>query len=152
MRLTLYKYHGQDKDYLVYDTIQNHRELNKAMIRMLCDRSSGFGSDGIILGPELEENQIGMRLFSPDGSETRHDPRAFPVFAKYLKDNLYVTAESFLLQTADGTVKVHYEDEAATDITVTADGADGKKVSCSSRPTAIGTMILAPEYLETLVV
>lgn len=33
MRLTLYKYHGQNKDYLVYDTIQNHKKLNESMIR-----------------------------------------------------------------------------------------------------------------------
>ena len=86
MRLTLYKYHGQNKDYLVYDTIQNHKKLNESMIRMLCDRSRGLGSDGLITGPFLEDDTIGVQVYGPDGSEKNEDAKAFPVFAKYLKD------------------------------------------------------------------
>ena len=69
MRLTLYKYHGQNKDYLVYDTIQNHKKLNESMIRMLCDRNRGLGSDGLITGPFLEDDTIGVQVYGPDGSE-----------------------------------------------------------------------------------
>lgn len=150
MRLTLYKYHGQNKDYLVYDTIQNHRKLNKAMIRMLCDRNSGLGSDGIIVGPEMEEDQIGMRLYLADGTEGKKDLHAFPVFAKYLKDNLYVTRDRFRLKNLDEAVTVHYGDEETADITVTTRAKDGKDYSESSHPTEVGAMILSPEYLESL--
>ena len=151
MRLTLYKYHGQNKDYLVYDTIKNHKKLNESMIRMLCDRNRGLGSDGLITGPFLEDDTIGVQVYGPDGSEKNEDSKAFPVFAKYLKDNLYVTRERFHLQTPEGAVTIHYDNEDATDVTVTTKDAAGTVSSSSSRATAIGTVILSPEYLESLV-
>lgn len=150
MRLTLYKYHGQNKDYLVYDTIQNHKKLDESMIRMLCDRIRGVGSDGLITGPFLEEDSIGVQIYGPDGSEKNSDEKALPVFAKYLKDNLYVTRDRFHLQTPDRTVTIHYDNEEATDITVTTKEANGAVNTTRSRAIAIGTMILSPEYLENL--
>ena len=117
---------------------------------MLCDRSRGLGSDGLITGPFLEDDTIGVQVYGPDGSEKNEDAKAFPVFAKYLKDNLYVTRERFHLQTPEGAVTIHYDNEDATDITVTTKDAAGIVSSSSSRATAIGTVILSPEYLESL--
>ena len=77
-------------------------------------------------------------------------PGGMQALNKYLKDNLYVTRERFHLQTPEGAVTIHYDNEDATDITVTTKDAAGTVSSSSSRATAIGTVILSPEYLESL--
>ncbi|UCD82883.1 MAG: hypothetical protein JSW26_16050 [Desulfobacterales bacterium] len=64
------KYHALGNDYIVVDPAEIQDKLTEDMIRLICHRNYGIGSDGILLGP-LVSNVCNFRLqiFNPDGSE-----------------------------------------------------------------------------------
>ena len=69
MDITLERYHGLGNDYLVYDPNKNELELNEEK----CENSSvtgiwGVGADGILEGPLMEEKQMAVRIWNPNGS------------------------------------------------------------------------------------
>ena len=55
-------------DYLVYDPNKNELELNEENVKMLCNRNMGLGADGILEGPLMEEKQMAVRIWNPNGS------------------------------------------------------------------------------------
>ena len=68
MDITLERYHGLGNDYLVYDPNKNELELNEENVKMLCNRNMGLGADGILEGPLMEEKQMAVRIWNPNGS------------------------------------------------------------------------------------
>ena len=65
------KYHGLGNDYIVIDPKEiPNGELSSDQIIRICHRNYGIGSDGILLGPFLnDECDFGLRILNPDGSE-----------------------------------------------------------------------------------
>ena len=96
--ITLRKYHGLGNDYLVYDPNQNSQLLQTREIMQLCRRNVGVGADGILYGPFWHEEQIGVRIYNPDGSEAERSGNGIRIFSKYLKDTGYVTESEFTLR------------------------------------------------------
>ncbi|MDS0526910.1 diaminopimelate epimerase [Clostridium sp. SHJSY1] len=108
MRVIFERYHGLGNDYIVLDPNKNGLKLNSERIKLICHRNFGVGSDGILLGPILEDGKIKLRIFNPDGSEAEKSGNGVRIFSKYLKDAGYVTGNSFTLSTLGGDVEVHY--------------------------------------------
>lgn len=106
--ITLRKYHGLGNDYLVYDPIRNDALLQERQIRQLCSRNIGVGADGILYGPILEDNEIKVRIFNPDGSEAEKSGNGIRIFSRYLKDAGYVDGEKYVLTTKAGKTEVTF--------------------------------------------
>lgn len=119
MVVTLKRYYGEEKTYLVYDVIKNEYEIDGAKAKVICDVRHGFGCDGIIMGPYHEEDGFHMVILNPDGTETTGSYEAMCVFARYLKDNAYVLKKYVPLHTKDDFVMATYLNEAATHIRLT---------------------------------
>ena len=62
----LEKYDGLGNDYLVLDPNLNSIELTEEKIKKICNRNFGVGSDGILYGPILKDNNIKVII---DGEE-----------------------------------------------------------------------------------
>lgn len=105
------KYHGLGNDYLVYDCQINDTPLNSLMIKAVCDRNFGLGSDGMLIGPVMKDGIPGVRIFNPDGSEAEKSGNGVRIFSAYLKDAEYVKSDSFNLYTLGGTVSVTFLNE-----------------------------------------
>ena len=116
--MEFYKYHALGNDYLVYDCLNNEIDLSEGMIKKICDRNFGLGSDGILVGPVIKNDQIAVRIFNPDGSEAEKSGNGVRIFSKFLKDSGYVKDNSFKLKTLGGNVNVKYNNSDGTDITV----------------------------------
>lgn len=86
------KYDALGNDYLVLDPASCDLTLDPAVIRRICDRRHGLGSDGILYGPHLDDGQYGLRIFNPDGTECEKSGNGLRIFARYLRDAGYVTA------------------------------------------------------------
>lgn len=112
--MELEKYHGLGNDYLVFDPQKNSMTLNPARIRLICDRNYGFGSDGILYGPILEDGKVRVRIFNPDGGEAEKSGNGVRIFSKYLKDAGYVTQKNFTLTTLGGDVAVEYLNDSGS--------------------------------------
>jgi diaminopimelate epimerase len=98
------KYHGLGNDYLVIDG-RNGAELTSEVVRRICDRYLGVGSDGILLrdsgsGPV----PFSLRIFNPDGSEAEKSGNGLRIFARYLFDQGEVGEDAFAVRTAGGDV------------------------------------------------
>lgn len=104
------KYHALGNDYLVLDPDQVSFELSPSLIRLVCHRNYGVGSDGILLGPlQSAECDFGLRFFNPDGSEFEKSGNGLRIFSRHLWDAGLVQTEPFTIMTPGGKVtsKVH---------------------------------------------
>lgn len=93
MSIEFKKYQALGNDYLVID----QAAINPALIRHICDRHYGAGSDGIMLGPLAVDRDnlpafegaapiFGLRIFNPDGSEAEKSGNGLRIFARALWD------------------------------------------------------------------
>jgi len=98
------KYQALGNDYLVLET-DGERALIPSLIRRICNRHFGVGSDGILLesapGPGA---RFGLRILNPDGSEAEKSGNGLRIFSRFLWDEGRVTAEPFIVSTRGGDV------------------------------------------------
>ena len=118
MDITLERYHGLGNDYLVYDPNKNELELNEENVKMLCNRNMGLGADGILEGPLMEEKQMAVRIWNPNGSIAEKSGNGVRIFAKYLKDAGYVQKKHYTMLTDGGEEEITYLNEEGSRLKV----------------------------------
>lgn len=99
------KYHALGNDYLVIDAKNMSKALTPALIRWICDRHYGVGSDGLLVWEA--PNMLGkfrVRIFNPDGTEAEKSGNGFRIFARYLWDQKAVGDVPFQVWTLGGVV------------------------------------------------
>jgi diaminopimelate epimerase len=103
--MKFWKYHALGNDYLVLDPGELVRPLSPDLIRLLCHRNLGLGSDGILLGPlPSARAQFALRVFNPDGSEAEKSGNGLRIFSRFLWDRRLVDRNGFSLETPGGVV------------------------------------------------
>ena len=113
MNMHFKKYHGLGNDYLVIDPNFFDINLTPDVIRLICDRHFGIGSDGILYGPIRSGRKLSVRIFNPDGSEAEKSGNGLRIFAKYLFEKGYVKKKIFNIGTSGGTVEARIKDDTA---------------------------------------
>jgi diaminopimelate epimerase len=98
------KYEALGNDYIVIDPNLYDLPMTADTIRRICDRHLGVGGDGILYGPFMEGNRIGLRIFNPDGSECEKSGNGLRIFARYLYESRYVKGQAFSIHTRAGEV------------------------------------------------
>lgn len=100
------KYHALGNDYVVIDAADAGDRLTPDMIRRICQRNFGLGSDGILLREaDVEPGVFRVRIFNPDASEAEKSGNGLRIFSRYLRDRQAVEAEQeFPVLTAGGRV------------------------------------------------
>lgn len=83
-RIAFYKGHGLGNDYLALELDGLPVSLTPPAIRLLCDRHTGVGSDGILGRTGSDVADFGLRIFNPDGSEAEKSGNGLRIFAAYL--------------------------------------------------------------------
>jgi diaminopimelate epimerase len=106
------KSHGLGNDYLVIDPADLPFELDPEVIRRICDRNRGVGSDGILVLTPSDTADFGVRTYNPDGSEAEKSGNGIRIFARFLRDRGYTERDAFVIETAGGLVPVALEWEA----------------------------------------
>jgi diaminopimelate epimerase len=103
--MTFHKYHGLGNDYIVIDPKEAAINLTHDIIKLICDRNFGAGSDGILYGPENKDGKpFSVRIFNPDGSEAEKSGNGIRIFSRYLWDTGRATGEPFQILTKGGMV------------------------------------------------
>jgi diaminopimelate epimerase len=99
------KYHALGNDYIVIHPSEFAGVPDPGVIRTICHRNYGVGSDGILLGPLPSEScDFGLKIFNPDGSEAEKSGNGLRIFARYLWDNDLVGNDAFTVETLGGPV------------------------------------------------
>lgn len=103
------KSHGLGNDYIVLDSKDIDFELTEHVIRIICNRHYGVGSDGILLLVPSNKAEFGLRILNPDGSEAEKSGNGLRIFAKYLYEHGHTTKKSFSIDTLGGLVSAELE-------------------------------------------
>jgi diaminopimelate epimerase len=99
------KYHALGNDYIVIRPEDLSVELSPEIVRIICHRNYGIGSDGILYGPvESKSSGFGLRIFNPDGGEAEKSGNGLRIFARSLYDEGRVNEEPFTVETPGGVV------------------------------------------------
>ena len=98
--------HGLGNDYIVIDPRRVPFAVTPEAARLICDRHRGVGSDGILLVEQARGADFAVRILNPDGSEAEKSGNGIRIFAKYLREHGYTTAERFTIDTRGGRVGV----------------------------------------------
>jgi diaminopimelate epimerase len=118
MGIDFRKYHALGNDYLVIDPQKSGIKLTRENIKLLCHRNFGIGSDGILYGPIIEQDEIHLKIFNPDGSEAEKSGNGIRIFSRYLVDEKYIKVNHFTLHTLGGAVDIEILDDKASLIKV----------------------------------
>jgi diaminopimelate epimerase len=99
------KYHALGNDYIVIRSAELQSNLAPDVIRLICHRNYGIGSDGILLGPlDSKICDFRLKIFNPDGSEAEKSGNGLRIFARSLWDEGLVGGNPFTVETLGGTV------------------------------------------------
>lgn len=81
--MQLYRAHGLGNDYLV---LESGDALDPSLVRAICDRHEGVGSDGILEPSNPGAGDYGVRIWNPDGSMAEKSGNGLRIFARWLRD------------------------------------------------------------------
>ena len=115
------KSHGLGNDYIVIDPAKVPFAVTPEAVRLICDRHTGVGSDGILLVAPPRGADFGVRIFNPDGSEAEKSGNGIRILAKYLREHGYTDRDRFTIDTAGGRVAVQLALREGRVAEVTAD-------------------------------
>ncbi|MFC1577963.1 diaminopimelate epimerase [Thermodesulfobacteriota bacterium] len=100
------KYHALGNDYIVITPNEFDGELTPEIVRLICHRNYGIGSDGILYGPfDDPECDFALRIYNPDGSEAEKSGNGLRIFTRYLWDQGAIDNPTVSIKTAGGPVK-----------------------------------------------
>jgi len=105
------KYHALGNDYLVLEE-KEWPFLEARVVRRLCDRHHGVGSDGLLLRVAGEPHAV--EIFNPDGSKAEKSGNGLRIFARYLWDLGIVDGAPFVVSTAGGDVTCRVRGDSVT--------------------------------------
>lgn len=103
------KSHGLGNDYFVMDQADIEFDFSPEVIKLLCHRNYGIGSDGILLLVPSGKADFGLRILNPDGSEAEKSGNGLRIFAKYLYEHGHTDSQVFKIDTLGGIVTAELE-------------------------------------------
>lgn len=107
MRNGFFKGHGLGNDYIAVDPSELDFRLTPTVIRAICDRHRGLGSDGILALHPSRKADFGLRIYNPDGSEAEKSGNGLRIFGRYLYSTRRTRKTRFSVETPGGMVAIH---------------------------------------------
>ncbi|WP_312472625.1 diaminopimelate epimerase [Neobacillus sp.] len=118
MQIDLIKGHGSGNDFLLIDEISNaisFTEKERAeLARLLCNRNTELGADGILFVMKSQHADGRMRVFNADGSEASMCGNGLRLVARYICE-LYGLNEA-VIETMKANLKVSKQADLLQDI------------------------------------
>ncbi len=105
------KMHGLGNDYVYVDAAAEHVPDPAATARLVSDRHTGIGSDGLILVTKPAQGSgahVGMRMFNADGSEAQMCGNGIRCVTKFAVDRGLASANPLRVETRAGTLEMRW--------------------------------------------
>ncbi|MEH7181141.1 diaminopimelate epimerase [Neobacillus vireti] len=119
MRIDLIKGHGSGNDFLLIDEITNAYSFSESeraeLARLLCDRNSDLGADGILFIMESDQAVGRMRIFNADGSEASMCGNGLRLVARYVCEMRGI--QEAIIETMKADLKVSKQDDIFPTVT-----------------------------------
>ncbi|MDO4572130.1 MAG: diaminopimelate epimerase, partial [Clostridia bacterium] len=101
------KVHGLGNDFVLLDGRALRRYDWPTAARLLCDRRTGVGADGLLIIEESDAADIRMRIINSDGSEAEMCGNGIRCFAKHVYESGLVPKTDMCVETLAGVMKPH---------------------------------------------
>jgi diaminopimelate epimerase len=101
------KWQALGNDYAIVEQRELPFELTPERVRVLCNRHTGIGSDGVLLLSETDRRGYvaELRIFNPDGSEAELSGNGVRQAVLYLRRNGWTERDAFVLLTPAGEIR-----------------------------------------------
>ena len=98
--------HGLGNDFVVFDAISQHVNLNSAQLKFIADRHFGIGCDQILLveKPTLSDADFRYRIFNADGGEVEQCGNGARCFVRFVHDHGLTHKNEINVETAGGMI------------------------------------------------
>lgn len=118
MELNVIKGHGSGNDFLLIDEMTTGltftEEERAEIARLLCNRASELGADGILFAMKSDHADGRMRIFNADGSEASMCGNGLRIVARYVCELL--GKDEAVIETMRANLKVSKQSELYTDV------------------------------------
>jgi len=112
MKQLFWKMHGAGNDFIIMDDRPARFPCaDSALIRHLCDRHAGIGSEGLLLVQSSTCGNFRMRFFNPDGTEAGMCGNGARCIARLARD-LGAAPSAMHIETATGILKAEVLSDA----------------------------------------
>jgi diaminopimelate epimerase len=100
------KYHGLGNDYIIVDNLKFKipEEYFSDLAKLLCRPHFSIGADGLLLVCESQDDDIRMRIFNNDGTESEMCGNGIRCFSKYIFEHDIVKKENIRIETLKETI------------------------------------------------
>jgi len=102
MKLPFIKMHGCGNDFIYFNCFESEISNPEALAVKLSDRNRGIGGDGIVLILPSETADAKMRIFNPDGSESKNCGNSIRCVGKFLFESGTVKKRAMKIETLSG--------------------------------------------------
>ena len=99
------KSHGLGNDYIVFNSKTISFKFTEEVIRKICNRNYGIGSDGILVSVDSGKADFGLKIYNPDGSEAEKSGNGIRIFADYLYSMNFTDKKKFSIEVGGSLVK-----------------------------------------------
>ncbi|MEO5376798.1 MAG: diaminopimelate epimerase [Magnetococcus sp. DMHC-6] len=111
LTVEILKCHGTRNDFIAVD--ETHSEqvpegLKKSFSRLVADRQTGIGADGIVFVSAVDAQRPRMRFFNPDGSEAEMCGNGLRCAVRICHEGRFKEQNSLLFTTLGGEFKTDY--------------------------------------------
>jgi diaminopimelate epimerase len=118
MQINLIKGHGSGNDFLIIDEKSNGYAFTESeradLAKLLCNRQSDLGADGILFVMQSENADGRMRVFNSDGSEASMCGNGLRLVARYVCEHL--GRNSAVIETMKANLKVSKQNDLLQEI------------------------------------
>ena len=99
------KMHGLGNDFIMINDMDNKIKNKCEMAKLLCDRHTGIGADGLIFIQGSEVSDLKMVIINSDGSEAEMCGNGIRCFCKYAYDKKVISKSIINVETLAGNYK-----------------------------------------------
>jgi len=118
MQVKVIKGHGSGNDFLVIDEMSNEYAFSESeraeLAKLLCNRQSELGADGILFVMDSQNGDGRMRVFNADGSEASMCGNGLRLVARYVCEHL--GKNKAVIETMKASLKVSKQNDLLPDI------------------------------------
>ncbi len=99
--------HGLGNDYVYVNIFEEHISCPEQLARVISDRNTGVGGDGIILIGPSRKADVRMEMYNSDGSRGRMCGNGIRCVAKYVVDRRIAAGPKVTIETDSGIKIAH---------------------------------------------
>lgn len=118
MKIDVIKGHGSGNDFLLIDELANNYSFSEQergrLARLLCNRETNLGADGILFAMKSEHADGRMRVFNADGSEASMCGNGLRLVARYICD--WLQLKEAVIETMKADLKVSKQRDLFLDV------------------------------------